>query len=293
MTPGTLAFWPLPASSLLCWNPRSESSPQVYDFAQSSPILATALWSSSNKNSNASSMFLPPTGFASMNPCLMFYLRKFSWVTLPPSAWKNPLISWGGESTRTLEFNIGITSTSNRRHCPDPTPTLGTHPSTASSLLLPPGGRATIFSRWGRVVLSLTFRMGRYWMFWETDLLTPQEWRSYNVSNLRLSLRIAAVITFKQILFANVHIRRRKGDFHADDCAHSCQNRERWGEWHACKAVFSCYLLNKSSYHPSKNTFWRPWGHPTVAWRSSCLYDRYILSSHFTSKPRMNCSQTV
>ena len=68
-------------------------------------------------------------------------------------------------------------------------------------------GISNVVREWEKTVSSLTFHGGVPPEVWGTGL-TPQEWRSQDVSNSS-SLRLAALSTFK-LLRANLHARKRK-----------------------------------------------------------------------------------
>ena len=83
-------------------------------------------------------------------------------------------------------------------------------------------GIARAVREWEKIVASLTFHGGTPPEVWGTGL-TPQEWRTQDVSNIS-SLRLAALSTFK-LLRANLHARKRK-EFSIRVSVHIAQREE-------------------------------------------------------------------
>jgi len=83
-------------------------------------------------------------------------------------------------------------------------------------------GIAQAVQEWENTVASLTFYGGTPPEGWGTGL-TPQEWRTQDVSNIS-SLHLAALSTFK-LLRANMHARKRK-EFSIRVSVHIAQREE-------------------------------------------------------------------
>ena len=83
-------------------------------------------------------------------------------------------------------------------------------------------GIAQVVQEWEKTVASLTFHGGTPPEVWGTGL-TPQEWRTQDVSNIS-SLHLAALSTFK-LLRANLHARKRK-EFSIRVSVHIAQREE-------------------------------------------------------------------